>query len=147
MVVASLLDPAERERLIARLATLEPDSRPRWGRMDAGAMLAHLHDGFALSFGEHQSEAVPGFLRTTLGRWIVLRLPFPRGVTAPAVFHRTEPGAFEADRARVRAGIERFATDPGAATAESPIFGPLTPSQWARLHAKHLRHHLKQFGC
>lgn len=143
-----LFDRIERAELLRRLDTLTTDATPRWGRMTPDRMLVHLIDAFALTFGERAVSVQPGFLSSPLGRWLVLCLPLPRGrITAPPIFHQTEPDDFERDRERVAAAIERFAAaGPEAQWSPSPIFGQLSTRQWSRLHRKHLHHHLTQFG-
>jgi len=145
--MVDLFAPEQRAALIARLRRLTPDARPRWGSMTPPQLLAHLIAAFAISSGAKAVQVRRGFLATRLGRALALRLPIPRGrIRAPADFHQTAPGDFEADRERVIAAIERFAEDPAARGGVSPIFGRLSARQWARLHATHLQHHLTQFG-
>jgi len=145
--MADLFDSSERAALSARLQRLRPDDEARWGSLTPARLLAHLIDAFAIGFGERKVQVRRGFLSTRLGRALVLRLPIPRGrITAPPDFHATEPGDFAADKQRVLDLIARFADGPDQRWGSSPIFGELTPRQWATLQAKHLRHHLEQFG-
>lgn len=143
----NLFQQSERNAMIKRLQQLQPDARPRWGSMSPAQLLAHLIDAFQISGGEKDITPQQGLLNTSLGRWLALRLPIPRGkIKAPSVFHETDPGAFEADKEKVIAYIQGFTDEPGRTWGVSPVFGRLSPKQWARLHRTHLDHHLKQFG-
>ena len=55
---------------------------------------------------------------------------------------------FAAERKRLSAVVERFATAGPSACTTHPhtFFGHLTADEWARLMYKHIDHHLKQFG-
>lgn len=142
-----LFNATERRRVIERLQKLQPESQPRWGSLTAPLLMAHLIDACRISFAEKAVEPQPGFLSTALGRWLALRMPIPRGrIKAPPAFHETEPEDFDSDRARVITYIERFADGPDQTWGPSPIFGQLSPQQWARLHRTHFDHHLRQFG-
>lgn len=147
-MATTLFDEAARERIIARLDRLTPDARPRWGSMPATHLPPHLIDAFEMCFAEVEHPQRSGFFGTALGRFLVLKLPIPRGrITAPPEFHLTQPGDFAADRERAKGYLHRFADGPDQRWGVSPVFGKLSPKQWARLHYVHTDHHLTQFGC
>lgn len=150
--MASLFDPAVRAGILARLDRLLPNARPRWGTLTPQRMLCHLADSLRISLGELDAgPAGRGFAASALGRWLVIDapLPWPHGLRVPEPFFTTpaEPGAFERDRMALRALLERF-SGPQATPrwGSSPLLGALAPAQWARLNARHCRHHLRQFG-
>lgn len=154
MAFRSLFTPAVRTEMRERLDRLLPGTRPRWGKLDAPRLLCHLADSLRISLGEidagpHQ----PGFMSSRLGRWLVIDgpMPWPKGIAVPEAFFSTpvEPSQFERDRMVLHDLIERFARGSSAETrwGVSPNFGALSPDQWARLNARHLDHHFRQFGC
>ena len=146
--MATILNAETRAGFIARLRQLDEGKSPLWGKQDAPHLLAHLIDAFEVTFKEKDITVQRGFLATRFGRWLVLRLPIPRGkITAPPMFHETEPGDFEQDRERVITYIERFATASPDDMGPSPVFGHMNLKQWGHLHTVHLEHHLRQFGC
>ena len=147
-----LAKPSVRAVLLARLGRLTPSSRARWGALDASRLLCHLADSLHVALGELDAgPLVPGFAATAVGRWLAISspLPWPKGIRVPEGFFLTpaEAGAFERDRVVLRDLIGRFA-EPGriARWGVSPAFGALSATQWSRLCARHLDHHLRQFG-
>ena len=144
----SLRSEAVRNNLIERLQNLNPASKPRWGNFDAAHMLSHLHDSLAMALGEVSTRSANkrAFQRFPLKHLILYVLPFPKGVpTAPELLVRV-PAEFEQDRQRVVGLIERVAAAPRSKGPEHPFFGPLDNEEWNALAAKHISHHLKQFG-
>ncbi|MDA3959175.1 MAG: DUF1569 domain-containing protein [Planctomycetota bacterium] len=116
--------------------------------MPARQLPPHLIDALEMCFGEVQYPVRGGFMASGFGRWLVLKLPIPRGrITAPPEFHRTQAGDFAADVTRASDLLERFSAGPDQAWGCSPIFGARSPQQWTRLQWAHTNHHLKQFGC
>lgn len=145
--MANLFIAADRASFQDRLRHLTSEAPAQWGALTAAQMLTHLIDAFQITFAEKEVKVRRGFLATAFGRWLMLKLPIPRGrITAPPIFHETEPGDFSADRDQVIAYINRFADGPDQRFGPSPLFGHMSPQQWAGLHATHLEHHLTQFG-
>jgi hypothetical protein len=150
----SLLDPASRASIDARLALLRPESKRRWGRMTASQMICHLNDAFRGSMGELGGARVPRpatLYGRTVMKWWALMLPWPRGVRSPAAADQerggTPPTTFENDLAALRATTDRFVRELPVLTQRSHYyFGHLSEAQWARWGYKHIDHHLRQFG-
>ena len=141
--------------LTARIRTLSPDSRRRWGKMSCPQMICHLTDAFRAPLGERSPSAPRGnMVSRTVLRWLVIRtpLPFVRGApTSPeidqAAGRGTPPAQFAADVARLLEIIERFRTQPNIARPPHPVFGRMKQSDWARWGWAHVDHHLRQFGA
>jgi hypothetical protein len=145
----SLLDAAARDVIVARIRALGPDATPRFGTLTAGRMVCHLLDGLKIAFGELQPEPVFSPLRNALGRWLVIwsPIPWPKGkVKAPPGFFSTAPAAFEADRDALVEYVKRFERPGEVSWGMSPLLGTLDAREWAALNARHLEHHLSQFG-
>ena len=150
--IPDLFDPREVDAIVARLQSLTPDREPRWGRMNVGQMLAHCRVAYAMALQDD-------FPRPPLLLRLFLRLAVKGFVTGPAPYRRnlrTAPVFLVApaqDFVRERDGL---IADLQAVCARgrvhfegrpSPNFGPLTAAQWNTLLAKHLMHHLDQFGA
>ena len=148
----NLLDPADRDALLARVGRLTPESRPLWGRMTVGGMLCHLVDGFDVCTGARKVGNHTSLLSTTLLRFVALTAPirFPKSTrTAPEMNQEvrgTPPGEFEGDRARLLDTVERFVSGMDPARWHHPLFGRLTRGEWGRWAWRHMDHHLRQFG-
>ncbi len=152
--MSTIADPATLARLEARLARLAPASPRRWGTLTPGELLAHLADASDSVLGRRVPPGLaPSGRPNPVIKWVALRspLPWPRGAqTRAGVDPRregTRPGDFEADRARVIAGLRDLAA--AAAATLSPahaMFGPMSRSDWHRWAYRHVDHHLRQFG-
>ncbi|MBC7842412.1 MAG: DUF1569 domain-containing protein [Gemmatimonadaceae bacterium] len=142
----SLNNAADRASLIARLEKLAPDMQPRWGRMSAPKMLAHITDAFRMALGDLpvKPKKIPLVGSFPVKQLVIHVLPFPKNSpTAPEIISR-EPEAFDVERSNAKALIARLAGNVTYAT--HPIFGSLTKSEWGALGYKHFDHHLRQFG-
>jgi hypothetical protein len=147
--MGSFFDDAHREGLLARLARLTPDTPARWGSMDAPRMLAHLSDALRMSLGDLPCEPRPGPMRFPPLRWLVIRvLPWPRGTpTAPELLARA-PGDWAGEMETFRALAGRLAArGPAGPFATHPAFGDVPGPLLGLLVAKHVDHHLRQFGA
>lgn len=145
--MANLLNPKDRQSLEARIDQLTPEHQRHWGTLSVDKMVCHLADQLRVALGETPSKPQGSFLSHTLIKWLVLYgpIPTPKGKiqTAPEML-RADPGAWEADIATLHQLIERFMDSKEVAL--HPFFGSLRHHQWGILAAKHLDHHLKQFG-
>ena len=106
----SLLAPADRQALLARFRCLEPGAAPRWGRMSAGQMLAHLSDQMRHTLGDAVAAPRLGPLRWPILRQVVMYwLPWPRGrVQGPWEAFVTRPGDWATDLATFETLVGRF---------------------------------------
>ena len=133
-----------------RIANVEKDTKRRWGTMTPAQMFAHVSLGFEGSLGELPIEG-NGKIPFKWLKPIVLSglLPFPKNGKAPPVFITDNVGSVAEERERLQKSIKRFLgqseKEPGRLQV-NPLFGPMTMTQWARLHCLHLNHHLDQFG-
>ncbi len=145
----TLRNPADRAALIARLDRLTSDATPRWGRMNAQQMLAHVVDGFRMASGELpvQPKRMLPLRHFPVKHLILYVLPFPKNApTAPELLSRA-PESIDLERAKVKellAVLGAFPDD--ARRADHPIFGAMTTAHWGALGHKHFDHHLRQFG-
>jgi hypothetical protein len=145
----SLIDPAGRARTLERIGALHVDARPAWGRLTAAGMVVHCQRPLLVALGVLRVE------RSLIGRmfggfakrkYVVGDAPTPRNLPTEKRFLEADPGPFESERARLGELVGRFA-EPGAIVVTMhPFFGPLSVPEWDRLMAKHLDHHLRQFG-
>jgi hypothetical protein len=144
---ASLLNPADRGKLVQRLRAVRPDARPAWGTLTAPRMLCHLADQLRVALGDVPARPAHNLASRTLLKFLVVNTGFrpPRGKiqTAPEML-ASKPAAWDADLAACLALVERVGA--GAAREVHPAFGPLTPEEWGKVCWKHMDHHLVQFG-
>jgi hypothetical protein len=144
----SLSNARAREELLDRLERLAPDAAPRWGKMTAPQMLAHLVDWMLMAKGDLKTAAKKRALRyPPIKQLVIYWLPFPRSVpTAPELISR-KPAEWAIERAAVHKHVQWFENlDPTVAWPEHPAFGKLTTNAWCVLAYRHMDHHFRQFG-
>ncbi len=116
--------------------------------MSVDQMLWHVNFALDMALGRTTPAPAKPPLPGPVMRFLVLTLPWPKGApTLPeAVAERRYD--FDAERARCLTLIDQVsAADLGARWPEHPNFGAMTGRHWSALQAKHLDHHLKQFGA
>ena len=145
--MSSILVERDRRTLFARFRKLTPEHQPSWGRLSAREMVCHLGDQLAVALGDISSEPKGSLLTKTVAKWLVLYVPFPapkgKVNTVPEML-TTQPSDWEKDTARFEPLLSRLVDT--KALAPHPAFGKLSRSQWGILAAKHIDHHLRQFG-
>jgi hypothetical protein len=144
----TLHDPSIRASIRQRLLGLRPDAPRQWGRMTVDQMLWHVNTALEQSLGRFTATPrrvpVPGGML----KFLVLNLPWGKGApTNPDFLARAEYD-FEEQRARSVTLVDEVAgRDIDGAWPENTDFGRMTGREWSRLMAKHLDHHLRQFGA
>ncbi|MBV9880540.1 MAG: DUF1569 domain-containing protein [Gemmatirosa sp.] len=145
----TLHDPAHRAAIDARVRALRPDSARRWGRMSIDQMLWHVNEALELALGRTSAAPVPAPvpMPKAVLRTLVLALPWPKGVrTMPTLLAR-DPHDFVAEHGRCLALVDAMAArDVEGAWPSHPMLGAMQGRHWSALMAKHLCHHLTQFG-
>jgi hypothetical protein len=142
-----LHDSVVRASIEARVKALRPDSKPAWGKMSVDQMLWHLNQGLGMALGRVTPQADRAPLPRAIMKWMVLNLPWPKNAPTNESFVARQQHDFEAERARCLAQIADLASQPlDAAQPPHPMFGAMTAREQSRLQAKHLDHHLRQFG-
>lgn len=144
----SLWDARARDELLDRLERLSPDALPRWGRMNAPQMLAHLAKWMQMAEGALETGTYRLPVRyPPLKQLLIYWLPWPKGVpTAPELIC-TDHFDWAIERAAVRQLIRSFEKrDPEAAWPLHPAFGKMSSKAWGVLGYRHTDHHFRQFG-
>lgn len=144
----SIFNDADRASMLSRIDMVMSGAKPRWGKMNAEQMLAHLVESARMAVGEMtpKSKRLP-FRWFPLKQLIVYVLPFPKGApTAPELLPK-ETGTADLSK-RELARLLRLLAERANATAwpEHPAFGTLGRFGWGVLTYKHFDHHLRQFG-
>lgn len=145
--MAMLHDPQTRASIETRIQTLTPDAHGRWGKMTVDQMLWHCSQAIATSLGEIPTQPMTVPLPKAAVKFIVLNLPWVKGSPTAPDFLATTQYDFETERQRTLDLVSRFASRPlNSEWARHPAFGAMSGDEYSRLHAKHLNHHLTQFG-
>jgi hypothetical protein len=145
----SLHDTQTREKLRTRLQALQPDAMRQWGQMSVDQMLKHVNMALSLALGKATLPPMKMPMPGALFRFVAVNFPWPKNSpTHPGLSVRGERCDFVSEKARCLTLLEEFARKPTeSAWPDSPIFGRVTGKFNSRLQAKHVDHHLKQFGA
>jgi hypothetical protein len=145
----SIFEPQTRGHLLDRLARLQRDRPPSFGKMNANQMVVHCTGAIDMFIGRLKVTPRRGPLRNPLLRYLVIHvLPWPKGVpTAVELLPSTNPGEFRGNVAKLREAIETFgARNPEGPFDPHPAFGAIKGHNIGALVARHLDHHFRQFG-
>jgi hypothetical protein len=146
--MATIYDPAARQRLQARIDALTPESKPRWGRMNVGQMIVHCDMHLRHSLGDLPlvRMTVP-VGRFPLNLLVIYVLPTPKGVRTMDELRDPLPENWNDERARLKTDLDRMGVVPPE--TNMPVhaaFGRIGHHAHGWLAHKHLDHHLTQFG-
>lgn len=148
--MGSILREGDRAAICRRMGSLRASSAPRWGRMDAKAMLAHLGHSARMALGELPVASVNrrAFQVFPIKHLIFYVVPFPKDASAAPELLVSSPDSLEESRSAVVALLNLIGTGPqdGVGPAH-PLFGRLSWREWGVLVHKHVDHHLRQFGA
>jgi len=146
----TFFNDSDRQQIIGRIRGLRADASPRWGKMNAPRMVAHLTDQMYHCLGDVPVQQQPGFLSLSPVRYLsIYVVPWPRGrVQGPPEAYVTKPVSWEKDVQSLVQLVERFALqDAGAEWPNHALMGRMTGYDWGVFCYKHFNHHLKQFGA
>ncbi len=137
--------------LLQRLEKLSPDTRPRWGKMDAAQMLAHVNVTYHIAYGEIPIKR--NFLskfafKVLVKPFVVNEKPYYKNSRTADVFIIADQRDFYKEKATLIKYIGETEKN-GVAYFEgkdNPSFGPMTAREWSNLFYKHIDHHFSQFG-
>ena len=147
----NLFDAQGANETIARIEKLTPSTAPQWGKMNVSQMLAHCNVAYDMAHTDQYPKA-GGFKKFMLKMFVkgavVGPKPFGKnGRTAPE-FMITDERDFEIEKSKLVNYLNKT-QELGEAhfhNKESNSFGALTSQEWNVLFAKHIDHHLTQFG-
>lgn len=145
--MALLHETGTRSSIEQRLGKLQASTRAAWGKMSAAQMLWHVNQAMAAAMGQAEIDPARPPLPRPLMKFLVLNMPWVKNAPTNKAFVAREECDFNAEMTRCRQLIAEVASRPlDAAPQDHPMFGAMTVSDSSRLHARHLDHHLKQFG-
>lgn len=136
--------------LLERLAGLDSDTQPEWGRMNAAQMCAHCTEVAEVAHGKALT-GTPWYVRLLGGlvkRLVLSDRPYPKSTKTHPQYLIAPDVDFEREKARLLGILEEMhsAGREHAGTTRHPIFGEMTADEHGWATYKHLDHHLQQFG-
>lgn len=144
----TLYDQDARDALIPRIERVTAELRPRWGKMNAEQMLAHLVEAMRMALGEVPTKPKKMLTRIPPFRQLfVYWLPWPKGAPTARELFPADRRSVE-DSKRELARVMNAIADRSSATEwpDHPAFGKLSARAWGVLGWRHIDHHLRQFG-
>jgi hypothetical protein len=146
--VRQLHDPTTRDAFRSRLEALQPNAPRQWGKMTVDQMLRHLNIALGATLGEGSFTPMKMPMPGPIFRFFALNIPWPKGAPTHPEFCVGDRYDFAAEKARCLTLLEEFAKKPvDSSWPDSPIFGRVSGRFNTRLQAKHVDHHLRQFGA
>ena len=151
MALPNIFKKPVTDQLITRINNLTPDSKPLWGKMAVGQMLAHCNVAYELNFENIHPKPNPVkkfFIKLFAKNIVVSEKPYKKNSPTASEFLVKDDKDFEQEKERLvnylnkclELGEEHFDN------LDSHAFGKLTKTEWNNLYYKHLDHHLQQFG-
>ena len=139
------------DQFINRINQLKPDSQRLWGKMSVDQMLAHCNVSYEMVY-EDVHPKPNGFMKFILKLLVKGKVvddkPYPKNNQTAPQFIIKGNRDFETERKRLISYLIRTQTlgSNEFEGKESHSFGKLTSKEWNNMFAKHLEHHLSQFG-
>ena len=136
---------------ISRIEKLSSTSKPNWGKMDVGKMLAHCNVTYEKIYDDIHPKAnvfKKLLLKIFVKNAVVNEKPYRKnGQTAPEFIIKNSRD-FETEKKRLIEYIYKTQQlgENYFDGKESHSFGILTKQEWNNMLSKHLDHHLTQFG-
>jgi hypothetical protein len=138
--------------VINRINHLDENSKPQWGKMNVGQMLAHCNVSYELVYDDTHKK--PGaflrfILKTLVKEKVVSEKPFKHNERTGPEFVITGERDFNKEKERLINYINKTQAlgEEHFEGKDSHSFGKLSKAQWNNMFYKHLDHHLNQFGA
>lgn len=142
----------EAQNYIDRINKLSADSPRLWGKMSVDKVLSHLNVAYEAIY-EPEKLRKPNFIsyflmKTFVKSKVTNETPYKRNLPTAPMFVVQYEKDFEEEKKRLIGFIQKTQQLGREAFdgKESFSFGKLTAQEWNNMMAKHLNHHLEQFG-
>ncbi|MDX1350320.1 MAG: DUF1569 domain-containing protein [Putridiphycobacter sp.] len=147
----NVFDADDAQSYIARINQLELSHQPKWGKMNVAQMLAHCNVSYEMALSDQypQAKGLKKMMMKLFVKPIVVgEKPYKKNSPTAPAFKIANERDFEVEKQRLIDYINQVQSL-GANHFEgmsSASFGKLTKTEWNNMFAKHLDHHLDQFG-
>lgn len=150
--MVNLFSQEEAQNLVNRINILKLNTLSLWGKMNSSQMLAHCNVAYQYVFEPERFEK-PNFikrlfLKTIIKKFVLSEKPYPKNSRTAPEFIISDYRDFENEKQSLIDNILKVQKlgDSFFEQRENLSFGKLSSKEWNILFAKHLDHHLKQFG-
>ena len=148
----NVFDAQGAQEYINRINNLTPETQRKWGKMSVNQVLAHLNVAYDLTFTPEKFPKPSFIAKFLLSRFvkpkITNEIPYKQSLPTSPVFIIADERNFEEEKAKLIGNIQRVQQLGREAFEgkENINFGKMTAQCWNNMFAKHLNHHLDQFG-
>ncbi|MGZ5193719.1 MAG: DUF1569 domain-containing protein [Kaistella sp.] len=148
----NIFDAKDAQNYIDRINKLSPETQRKWGKMTVDQVLAHLNVAYETIY-EQEKHPKPNFiagfiLKNFVKSKTVNELPYKQNLPTGPMFIIKGNKDFELEKKRLIGFIQKT-QQLGREAFDGKMshsFGKLTAQEWNNMLAKHLNHHLEQFG-
>ena len=148
----NIFDAKDVQQYIDRINLLTPETKQKWGKMNAEQVLAHLNVAYSMVF-EPEKHKRPSFIaKFLLSNFVKPKLtnelPYKQNLPTSPAFIISDERNFEEEKKKLIGNIQRVQQLGRIAFEgkEHLNFGKISAQGWNNMFAKHLNHHLEQFG-
>lgn len=148
----NVFDAQDAQEYINRINNLTPETPRKWGKMSVDQVLAHLNVAYDLTFTSEKFPKPSFIAKFLLSRFvkpkITNEIPYKQSLPTSLAFIIADERNFEEEKAKLIGNIQRVQQLGREAFEgkENINFGKMTAQGWNNMFAKHLNHHLDQFG-
>lgn len=148
----NVFDAKDAQEYINRINNLTPETQRKWGKMSVDQVLAHLNVAYDLTFTSEKFPKPSFIAKFLLSKFvkpkITNEIPYKQSLPTSPAFIIADERNFEEEKAKLIGNIQRVQQLGREAFEgkENINFGKMTAQCWNNMFAKHLNHHLDQFG-
>jgi hypothetical protein len=147
-----IFNAKEAQNYIDRINKLSPDTNRNWGAMSVDQMLAHCNVTYEMVYEPQKHKAPGGIAKFILERFVKPKVvgekSYSQNSPTSPQFRVNGDQDFDLEKKRLIGFIQKTQQLGREAFdgKESFSFGKLKAQEWNNMFAKHLNHHLEQFG-
>ena len=148
----NVFDAQDAQEYINRINNLTPETQRKWGKMSVDQVLAHLNVAYDLTFTPEKFPKPSFIAKFLLSRFVKSKItneiPYKQSLPTSPAFIIADERNFEEEKTKLIGNIQRVQQLGREAFEgkENINFGKMTAQGWNNMFAKHLNHHLEQFG-
>ncbi len=145
--MAMLHDADYRAEVVKRIRTLRPESQRQFGKMSVDQMLWHVNCALENALGQRDIAPAKIPIPRPVLKFMVLKLPWRKGNPTAPEFVPSGSYNFVSEQEKCIRLVDALASKAmDVPWPDHPAFGRMSGRDVSVLHAKHLNHHLTQFG-
>lgn len=145
-IMKSILNQKDYQELVERVNRLTPETKAKWGRMDAAQMLAHVSEVQEVKNGKplKNTPIIARLFKGYIRKMVFNDVPYKPNTRTHPQYVVSLPQSFETQK-------QRFLNAMAVMHNENPdtkhrLFGKMTDEEKGWGCYKHINHHLEQFG-